>query len=115
MYNLELFDRVADHLRKQNAKSVDADSRCFYRGPNGLKCAVGFLITDEAYSEDIESMSADSVEVCAALEKSGIKLDLATIGMLLDLQFVHDRYPVYSWAEKLSNLRHNFVAANKLA
>lgn len=56
-----------------------------------------------------------NAKVLAALEKSGITVDFSTVGMLSDLQLVHDTYPVYSWAEKLSTLRYKLVAANKLA
>jgi hypothetical protein len=49
----ETFDKVCVHLLTQLQKSVFLDSNgsmaCAYRGPNGLKCAVGCLIPDELY------------------------------------------------------------------
>lgn len=42
----EIFDHIMDLLIQQNAKSQDAEGRCFYRGDEGRKCAVG-LIMDE--------------------------------------------------------------------
>ena len=38
------FNKVARHLLRQNAKSTNKDGECLYRGPNGLRCAVGALI-----------------------------------------------------------------------
>lgn len=63
----EVFDRVATHLLKQNRKSTKedlsnpgADSRCMYRGVNGLQCAVGCLIPDDKYEERFEGLTPDS-------------------------------------------------------
>ena len=116
MYNLELFDRVAEHLLKQNAKSISNTdgNKCLYRGPNGLKCAVGFLITDEAYSGDIEDKHSDTPEVRAALIKSGIKLDLDTIGMLSGLQNIHDSASVEDWPKELTMARQRYAEDNRV-
>lgn len=75
----ETFDKVATHLITQRAASRDY-SGCRYRGPDGLKCAVGCLITDEYYHPGIEGLTVDSLDF---FEKSDIKL-------LEDLQCVHD-------------------------
>lgn len=45
------FDTALAGLRAQGRKSFNKESgHCFYRSPDGLKCAVGFLIPDEKYS-----------------------------------------------------------------
>jgi hypothetical protein len=51
----EIFNEIAIHLLTQNEKSTDS-VRCLYRGPRGLKCAVGGIIPDEVYEKwkDIE-------------------------------------------------------------
>lgn len=51
----EIFDRVITHLFNQGEQSLDCGGGCRYRGPRGLKCAVGVDIPDEMYSEDMET------------------------------------------------------------
>jgi len=54
----KIFDTVAAHLLKQNKKSVGADNLghvCQYRSSDGLKWAIGCLITDEAYYPNLEN------------------------------------------------------------
>jgi hypothetical protein len=54
MTKQEIFDTVALHLIKQGKQSADATGDCFYRSPDGLKCAVGCLIPDEVYRPEME-------------------------------------------------------------
>jgi hypothetical protein len=61
MTKQEIFDTVAIHLIKQGKKSVGDDGNCLYRGPEGLKCAVGCLIPDEVYRPEMESRSVISL------------------------------------------------------
>ena len=52
------FNIVKNHLLTQMTKSMEenefGDTQCLYRGPNGTKCAIGALITDEEYKEITE-------------------------------------------------------------
>lgn len=55
----EIFDAVSKHLFNQGRRSMRLTSRrgmffCAYRGNNGLKCAVGALISDEIYNPDMD-------------------------------------------------------------
>lgn len=52
----EVFDQVVTHLLNQGERSVDADGSCAYRGIDGLKCAVGCLISDEDYNDSMEGI-----------------------------------------------------------
>lgn len=57
MKTMDIFKHVGKHLLTQNEQSLvdrDTDRSCAYRGDGGLKCAVGCLITDEAYDPAIE-------------------------------------------------------------
>ena len=45
MKEQEVFDRVARHLLKQNAKATSPRGGCSYRTKEGLSCAVGCLLT----------------------------------------------------------------------
>ena len=50
----ELFNEVVSHLRKQKKQSLSQHGYCMYRGEDGLKCAIGHLIPDERYHNDME-------------------------------------------------------------
>lgn len=56
------FDTVVQHLRAQGQQAI-VDGSCCYRTADGLKCAVGALIPDEAYTPDIEGMIAREQEI----------------------------------------------------
>lgn len=45
----QVFDQVAKHMIKQGKQSINSVMECVYRGPNGLKCAAGCLISDDEY------------------------------------------------------------------
>ena len=53
-------DKIEQHLIQQKARSVktidSSDTRCQYRGENGLMCAVGCLIAEEHYRPAMESI-----------------------------------------------------------
>lgn len=55
----EVFDTAVSGIIKQGRQSYsDTDNQwiesCLYRGPNGTKCAAGFLIPDEVYTPFLE-------------------------------------------------------------
>lgn len=64
---------------------------CAYRGDNGLKCAVGFLIKDEYYYLDLENKLPTDDAVKEVLEKSvGFELTYDELYILERLQSCHD-------------------------
>lgn len=84
----EIFDTVAAHLIKQGHKSKRSDNFCLYRGPDGDKCAIGILITDDEYSQEMESNAVQSLESSGFLPKR-LKPHL---NLLYDLQVSHDEH-----------------------
>lgn len=52
------FDHAVQNLLLQGKQSVDGSNGCAYRSGDGSKCAIGWLIPDEAYCEGFEGMSA---------------------------------------------------------
>ena len=102
----EIFDKVKTHLLAQGERALEG-SMCVYHAQSGLKCAVGCLITEEAYSEALEGDTidtADDLGLRAALEASGISLDRTTINMLFRLQSIHDEIGANRWGHALDNL-----------
>lgn len=85
MTNQETFDRVAEHLLKQDAKSL-RHGACAYRGDAGLKCAVGCLISDEDYEYGIEGCGVWSTRLLEWCHRNGY-----SAALLSHLQQVHDR------------------------
>jgi hypothetical protein len=52
----EIYERVSAHLLTQRAVSEDENGSCRLRGGDGRKCAIGSLIRDDLYSNDIEGI-----------------------------------------------------------
>jgi len=100
MTEQELFDIVFKHLMSQNAKSmmvVEGGFSCAYRGKDGLKCAIGILIPDEDYREDMEGLAAQNL-----LAKGACLSRLAVHHELLyKLQHIHDYGLVGDWDRAL--------------
>lgn len=98
----EAFDKAVAGVRAQGYQlSLDEKTNCMYRGPNGLRCAVGHLIPDELYQPAFEGVTGDGL-IGLHLDhiKRGIDLErLAHLRQLLpdslapllsELQGLHD-------------------------
>ncbi len=107
MNTQEIFDKVAKHLLTQNAKSGDG-SNYLYRGPNGMMCAVGCLIDDNAYSPDFEKCRIQSPPVKEALFSSGVVCQHDNESLLTRLQMIHDYKDVVNWKQQLESCANHF-------
>lgn len=103
----DIFNIAANGLLKQGKTSKDSVS-CKYRGPNGLKCAVGMLIPDELYEDTFEGHSASSSGVIKALVKAGMPNTVAFADFLENLQDVHDDHQTGDWERELVNFAHHY-------
>ncbi len=90
----KVFDKVAKHLLTQRCKSA-VKGDCRYRGPNGLRCAIGALIPNKLYSADLEGRNA------RYLPAPIIKHIGAPKDFLVDLQRVHDDCHPNAWRRDL--------------
>lgn len=98
-------ERIRDHLIKQKQQSSDESGECFYRGPNGLMCAVGALIHDEFYNQEFEHNSFFATEeiqkaVFDSLMKEGVVIqedqEQTVVALLQQWQEYHDgRYNLW--------------------
>ena len=100
----EIFDRVKTHLLAQDERSRHSNGVCAYHAFDGLKCAVGCLITEDAYREAFEGRAVADEPVRRALEASGINTDNNTISMLTNLQSIHDYEAPDEWEDLLARL-----------
>ena len=82
----EAFNKVWEGLKSQDfKKSVGRHGQCVYRGPNGLKCAAGWLIDDADYCGWMEGENIHG----PAGNHLGKYLPLRD-GLIFDLQVAHD-------------------------
>jgi hypothetical protein len=113
-----LFNYIANHLLTQNKKSQGYskdhrdfdDVRCLYRGPDGLKCAAGAVITDDVYSADFERIGVWSIEkddkvFTLSLGRTPTEREM---DMLQKLQSIHDTKWPESWSKELKKAADEF-------
>lgn len=60
MTKQEAFDEVVRHLVKQGKQAVDGTEICCYRY-EGRKCAIGALLPDHLYREEMENRTASAL------------------------------------------------------
>ena len=97
-----VFEFVKQHLITQGQKSESSTS-CYYKQSNGLRCAIGCLIEDEFYNENLEFKNGDDPMVLSAIQKSLPNWKINK-GMLIKLQELHDEIEVEEWEWKLEQL-----------
>lgn len=105
--DLDVFEYVKNHLLKQKAQSINPyTTDCLYRYDPGaghldiMQCAVGCLIKEEFYSEELESKSVQDPWVYDAVYNSVSNWKVNTV-MLAKLQSIHDIVPIESWEKTL--------------
>ena len=102
----EIYDKVKAHLLTQNAKSYDVENdMCMYRHPDGLKCAIGVLIPDDAYTPDMEGHNVTAMTLYPDLwDRFPEVLKEIPVSLLSALQSVHDDYDVHQWPSALARV-----------
>lgn len=111
MTKQEIFDKVAVHLLTQKEPSLDEKGDCMYRGADGsAMCAVGCLIPDELYSDEMEDVRVrQSTRVQEALSFVGIDTqDEAVLSLLDELQLIHDGIQPRYWESRLISLASDY-------
>lgn len=103
----EAFDAMAKHLLTQNAVSrFPGEVTCSYRGPDGLKCAVGALIPDEIYRPKLEGMHIFAEGFAPVLNKIiGKSVD---VDILYQVQRVHDYMAPNVWEMSLYEIAKDY-------
>jgi hypothetical protein len=98
--NQEIFNLVYTKLAAQGCPSVDDKGMCRYRGPNGTKCAAGYLISEENYSPDLEGLRVDNLAVWEA-----VNLPYEHFDLICALQSAHDHFMTISFEEWKAKMR----------
>lgn len=84
-----------DSMIKQGNPSVE-NGNCLYRGPDGRKCAIGFIIQNEDYEKDMNSESASTICFEYYGFNRGNEEVVKKVKFLEDIQHCHDR----NWHKK---------------
>jgi hypothetical protein len=111
MNNQQAFDTMVQHLRKQGQRSRERDSTtCAYRGADGLKCAVGALIPDEIYNEEIEGKSITRLLISERNTFPELsKLFEGVDEQLLDgMQNIHDYSEPNQWEYNFKSIAEDY-------
>jgi len=123
-----VFEKVAAHLLTQNKKAEVRDpymnsTRCMYRGYHGSKCAVGALIPDSKYTQDMENAVAQAIadHVRRGEEPSEVQRPLYEVLrhevgakttedwlLLADLQSTHDNHNPNEWPARLNKVAESW-------
>ena len=112
----EVIVETVKRILDQGEASVDRENgKCFYRGPNGTKCAIGMWIPDELYNADFDSAPNGS----AILEREDIveilpdDIKALDIYLLSDMQSWHDEFDSDTTSEYVYDRTHQFLTENK--
>lgn len=98
----DIFNQVGPNLLKQNRRSKYENSHIsMYRGPNGLKCPGGFLISNEEYTLYMEGRRWTDLVDSGLVPKHEYVF-------IKELQEVHDNYPVREWKTKLEQIANKY-------
>lgn len=105
----EIFETVKAHLLAQKCRSMAGPDRlpttfgCAYRGDGGRKCAVGVLIPDALYFQELEGKLAD--ELCNMRPcPLGFNPTPGQLRLLDRLQRLHDSMDPVIWAQRLDKV-----------
>lgn len=85
----EMFNKAYIGVMTQGVQSKSNGS-CLYRGPNGTKCAVGFLIDDDV-AKAWDDNSGIIVDCNLKLLSAEMEDDFrANMDLLIEMQSIHD-------------------------
>ena len=106
------FEHVAMHLLRQGKKSLRW-GHCAYRGDDGLKCAVGCLISDEDYDPAMDNEGGEGgvsldTQRGACLVWPALDDCPLTVDELQELQRVHDCLLPVDWPIWLRRFANDF-------
>ena len=104
------FDQVAAHLIQQNERSIN-NWICAYRGTGGLRCAIGFCISNEDYDPKMEgcviSLAYNSSEIFKIIDKVSHEY-CNDVYFLKMLQVIHDCNLPIKWPTTLKQFARRY-------
>jgi hypothetical protein len=112
MNNQEAFTIAATGMLTQRERStLTTNNTCEYRTTNVsgkvLYCGVGFLLSENLYEEAVES-GEDILTLIENSPRVSAHFEGIDSTLLVDLQDVHDAYPISFWKDKLEQVAYQF-------
>jgi hypothetical protein len=129
--DMQVMDYIVSNLLKQGEKSQegvfndetetwDSGGDCVYRGfirddqgtiIDTLKCAVGHIIDDDIYDDQLESQTIENQFVVDAVKTSCENWEMTdnSLGMLYVLQRIHDMIDPKNWEENFVYVRKEIL------
>lgn len=108
MNEQEVFDTVKTHLLTQNQRAMDRGGSCRYRTPNGLKCAAGVLMPDNAYSPHWEGEGILTIVADHPRALPDSIFNAVNMPLIKDLQILHDEVEPANWAAALTKVAKSY-------
>jgi hypothetical protein len=114
--NQETFDTVVTHLRAQGERAMGLDPAtqvpaCFYRAPDGKRCAAGWLIPDDRYDPAFEHTGLGGMDD-SGRNSNGVTLLMEELGhdieLVAELQSIHDNAPLDTWEDRFRQLAEHW-------
>lgn len=108
--DFDIYQKIKNKLIEQNEQSTDVSGECAYRGftfleehlapIQNLRCAVGHIIDDKYYHEELENKSASDDRVLEAIVKSNPdwSMDGVSKDLICKLQTIHDILIPEDWS-----------------
>lgn len=114
--DFDVFLHVKDHLLTQGKKSLDRGSgSCLYRFNDPetgeyLSCAIGCLINENEYYDDLEERMAyeEQVQEVLLFSLPNYVFQTRSVSMLSALQWVHDEIDPKNWEVSLNTEKWQF-------
>lgn len=102
-----LIIQTLTHMITQGKPSVNMHCRCLYRGPEGLKCNVGFWIPDASY---VPAMEGETVPNLLLIHKSRLPMWAPEHEVTLrQLQKVHDDSRNWDGTKTMATALRNYL------
>lgn len=106
----QAYDQIREYFAREGAVLAKTENPgelngCWYRSPNGAKCAVGCLIPDEAYNSKMEDHTLSSLVFEGLVSIPSVRLE----EFLRKAQAKHDTSnSVEDFISRLDSLAPNF-------
>ncbi len=97
----EVFDLAAGGCLRQGKRCVE-NGRCVYRGPSGMKCAAGFVLTNEEVAINPQADVGYIIRNMPVCRLHGL------VALLSRLQTIHDLEPVEDWPQRFRYAAHDY-------
>ena len=111
----EILDTSYVGLMKQGDKSTDRLGSCRYRGNKGMKCGVGFLLSDKAGKAfDKRYLSSAIHGVVDSKSKYVEEWMRNNISLLCEIQAAHDTAQSYGFRDYITRQYHEIATRHNL-